>query len=131
VPRPQRRAVRTARAPVPTFSYSQGVVFRDLLFISGQVPRDPETGEVPVALEDQVRLTLDNLAAVAEAAGTSLAHALRVNVYLDDLSRIREFDEIYRTYFTEPYPVRTTVRAGLRGYLVEIDAIVALEDERS
>jgi enamine deaminase RidA (YjgF/YER057c/UK114 family) len=66
------------------------------------------------------------VAAVAAAADTSLEHALRINVYLDDLSHIEEFDEVYRTYFTEPYPVRTTVQAGLRGYLVEIDAIVAI-----
>ena len=78
-----------------------------------------------------MRQTLDNLAAVALQAGTSLRHALRVNAYLDDLSCIEEFDEVYRTYFIEPYPVRTTVQAGLRGYLVEIDAIVAIEKEGS
>jgi enamine deaminase RidA (YjgF/YER057c/UK114 family) len=93
------------------------------------VPRHPETREVPSTLSDQVRLTLDNLAAVARAGHTSLANALRVNVYLDDLNCIEEFDAIYSSYFTEPYPVRTTVQAGLRGYLVEIDAIVALPSE--
>ena len=80
-------------------------------------------------MADQARQTLDNLAAVAVQANTSLEHALRVNVYLEDLSHIAEFDEVYRTYFTLPYPVRTTVQAGLRGYLVEIDAIVAIPQE--
>jgi 2-iminobutanoate/2-iminopropanoate deaminase len=102
-------------------------VFGDLLFIAGQVPRHPVTRDVPVSLSDQVRQTLENLAAVARAAGTSLEHALKVNVYLDDLSTIEEFDAIYSTFFSEPLPARTTVQAGLRGYLVEIDAIVAIE----
>ena len=84
---------------------------------------------VPVELADQTRQTLDNLVAVAVQANTSLENALRVNVYLEDLSRIEEFEEVYRTYFTSPYPVRTTVQAGLRGYLVEIDAIVAIPRE--
>jgi len=127
VPDLNRREVRTSDAPAPAFSYSQGIVFGSLLFIAGQVPRHPTTREVPVTLAEQVRQTLDNLAAVALRAGTSLANALRINVYLDDLSCIEEFDEVYRPYFTEPYPARTTVQAGLRGYLVEIDAIVAIE----
>jgi reactive intermediate/imine deaminase len=129
VPDLNRREVRTTDAPSPAFSYSQGMTFGNLLFIAGQVPRHPTTREVPATLADQVRQTLDNLTAVAVQAGTSLRHALRVNVYLDDLSCIEEFDEVYRRYFTEPYPVRTTVQAGLRGYLVEIDAIVAIEKE--
>ena len=129
VPRPNRREIRTSDAPVPSFSYSQGIAFGDLLFIAGQVPRHPVTHEVPLSQSDQVRQTLNNVAAVAAAAGTSLEHALRVNVYLDDLSYIDEFDAIYSTYFMEPYPVRTTVQAGLRGYLIEIDAIVAIASE--
>ena len=104
MPRLNRREIRTPNAPTPAFSYSQGIIFQDLLF---------------------------NVAAVAAQAGTSLKHALRVNVYLDDLSCIEEFDEVYRMYFTEPYPARTTVQAGLRGYLVEIDAIVAIAGEGS
>lgn len=126
VPSPNRREVRTSNAPTPAFSYSQGITIGGFLFIAGQVPRHPETGEVPETLVDQVRQTLDNLGAIAHAAETSLANAVRVNVYLADLTTIGEFDAIYRSYFTEPYPVRTTVSAGLRGYQVEIDAIVAL-----
>ena len=124
-----RREITTANAPAPAFSYSQGIVFGDFLFIAGQVPRHPVTRMVPVDLVDQTRQTLDNLVAVAVQANTSLENALRVNVYLEDLSRIEEFEEVYRTYFTLPYPVRTTVQAGLRGYLVEIDAIVAIPRE--
>jgi 2-iminobutanoate/2-iminopropanoate deaminase len=122
----RRVAVSTPKAPSPRFSYSQGIIAQGLLFIAGQVPIDPETGSVAESFADQVRQTLKNLAAVAEAAGGSLADAVRVNVYLEDIDRVREMDAIYRGYFAEPLPARTTIRAGLRGFLVEMDAIVAL-----
>jgi reactive intermediate/imine deaminase len=118
--------VRTAAAPAPAFSYSQGIVVGDLLFIAGQVPRHPVTGVVPETFADQARQTLENLSAVADAAQTTLTHAVRVNVYLEDLDDVVALEEIYRDYFVAPYPARTTVRAGLRGYRIEIDAIVAL-----
>ncbi len=100
-----------------------------MLFIAGQIPKHPASGEVPESFVDQARQVLDNLSAVARAAGTSLEHAVRVSVYLDDVASVHELEEIYRTYFTPPFPVRTTVQAGLRGFLIEIDAIVAVEGD--
>jgi reactive intermediate/imine deaminase len=126
VPQPKRREVRTDDAPSPAFSYSQGIIVGDLLFIAGQVPRNPKTGDVAITFIEQARQTLENLSAVALAGGTSLSNAVKVNVYLDDLEAVHELDAVYREYFDVPFPVRTTVRAGLRGYLVEIDAIVAI-----
>ena len=125
MPQPNRREVRTPDAPSPAFSYSQGIIVGDLLFIAGQVPRHPVTADVPASFVEQARQTLENLSQVALAAGTSLSNAVKVNVYLDDLDSINELDTVYREYFATPFPVRTTVRAGLRGYLIEIDAIVA------
>lgn len=90
------------------------------------MPKDPLTGEVPATFREQARQVLENLSAVALAGGTSLANAVRVNVYLDDINAVHELEAIYRDFFTEPFPVRTTVRVGLRGFLVEIDAIVAI-----
>jgi 2-iminobutanoate/2-iminopropanoate deaminase len=98
----------------------------DLLFIAGQIPKHPVTGDVPAAFVDQARQVLENLASVAIAGGTSLANAVRVNVYLDDIESVYELETVYRDFFAEPFPVRTTVRVGLRGFLVEIDAIVAI-----
>jgi 2-iminobutanoate/2-iminopropanoate deaminase len=118
--------VQTNDAPIPAFSYSQGIVVGDLLFIAGQVPKHPLTGDVPASFIDQARQTLDNLSAIAAAGGTSLSNAVKVNVYLDDLDAIYELETIYPDYFEKPFPVRTTVSAGLREYLVEIDAIVAI-----
>lgn len=121
----KRREIRTLNSPPPAFSYSQGIVVEDFLFIAGLVPKDPVTGDVPVTFVEQVRRTLDNLAAIAAAAGTSLANAVRVNVYLDEIGTVHQLDPVYLEYFVAPYPARTTIQARLRGYLVEIDAIVA------
>ena len=121
--------MKTSDAPPPSFSYSQGIVAQGLVFIAGQVPKHPTTGEIAESFADQARQVLDNLSSVARAAGTSLENAVRVNVYLDDIASVYELEEIYRTYFTPPFPVRTTVQAGLRGFMIEIDAIVATEVE--
>lgn len=100
-----------------------------LLFISGQGPIDPATGEFVVrSFEQQARLTLDNLKAAAGAAGGTLAGAVKVNAYLRDMSDFAAFNEIYGEYFPEPRPARTTVPAALDGFAIEIDAVIALDD---
>lgn len=86
---------------------------------------------MPEGFRDQAHQTLMNLSAIAHAGGATLSNAVRVNVYLENLESIHELEEIYPHYFSAPYPVRTTVAAGLRGYLIEIDAIVALNGEDS
>jgi 2-iminobutanoate/2-iminopropanoate deaminase len=121
-----RRAVRTEGAPVPLGGYSQGVVSGGLLFVSGQVPLDPVTRTVPPDFADQVRRALDNVAAIAEAAGARLADAVRVGVFLANLDDFSMMDAVYREYFDDPMPARTTVGAGIRGYDIEIDAIIAV-----
>jgi len=100
-----------------------------LLFISGQGPVDPATGEfVTRSFGQQVRLTLDNLKAVAEAGGGSLANAVKINAYLRDMGDFPAFNEIYREYVPEPRPARTTVQSDLAGFDVEVDAVIALDD---
>ncbi len=121
-----RRAVRTEGAPTPLGSYSQGVVSGGLVFVSGQVPLDPVTRTVPKDFADQVRRALDNVAAIAEAAGARLADAVRIGVFLANLDDFSKMDAVYREYFEDPMPARTTVGAGIRGYDVEIDAVIAL-----
>lgn len=121
-----RRAVATDRAPTPAYSYSQGIVSGGLLFVSGQAPVDPVTKAIPDGVGDQVRRTLDNVAAIAEAAGARLADAVRVGVFLADLDDFDEMDAAYREYFKDPLPARTTVGAGIRGFAVEIDAVIAI-----
>jgi 2-iminobutanoate/2-iminopropanoate deaminase len=121
-----RRAVRTEGAPQPLGGYSQGVVSGGLLFVSGQVPLDPFTRTVPDEFAAQVRRALDNVAAIAEAAGARLTDAVRVGVFLANLDDFSRMDAVYREYFHDPMPARTTVGAGIRGYDIEIDAVIAL-----
>lgn len=121
-----RSAVTTDAAPVPRFSYSQGIVCNGMLFISGQIGIESATRTLVEGFDARVRQALANVAAIAEAAGASLSDAVRVGVFLEDLERIADMDAIYREYFIEPRPARTTVQCFLRGNTVEIDAIVAL-----
>jgi len=114
--------------------YSHGVIASGrLLFISGQGPIGADGALIDGDLAAQVRQTLDNLAAVAAAAGTDLSRAVKINAYLFDVQRdFAAFNAIYREVFTVAPPARTTVQAvmPLPGMLVEIEAVLALDEDR-
>ena len=125
-----RQAVSTDRAPEAIGPYSQGLRSGSLLFCSGQIPLDPSTGEiVKDDVEGQTRRCLENLAAVCDAAGGSLADAVRSTVYLTDMSDFARVNEVYGSFFdgAEP-PARVAIGVASlpKGADVEIDAIVAL-----
>jgi 2-iminobutanoate/2-iminopropanoate deaminase len=124
-----REIVNAAGAPPAIGPYSHAVRAGGLLFCSGQIPLDPATGEIAgESAADQARRCLENLGAVCAAAGASLAHAVRMTVYMTDLGAFAEVNEVYASFFEEDPPARVAVEvAGLpRGALVEIDAVVAL-----
>jgi 2-iminobutanoate/2-iminopropanoate deaminase len=127
---PDRAQIQTDAAPAAIGPYSQAVRTGDLLFCSGQIPLEPTTGElVKDDVEGQTRRCLENLAAVAEAAGASLANAVRCTVYLTDMSDFARVNEIYGQFFggdDPPARVAVGVAALPKGADVEIDAIVAL-----
>jgi 2-iminobutanoate/2-iminopropanoate deaminase len=127
---PNRQAISTDGAPQAIGPYSQAIRVGDLLFCSGQIPLEPSTGElVKEEIEGQVRRCLDNLTAVAEAAGATLADAVRCTIYLTDMADFARVNEVYMEYFsgdTPPARVAVAVAALPRGADVEIDAIVAL-----
>ena len=127
---PDRRAVSTESAPAAIGPYSQGMRVGDLLFCSGQIALDPQSGElVKEDIEGQARRCLENLQAVCEAAGASLSKAVRCTVYLGDMGDFARVNEVYAQFFdgADP-PARVAIAAaGLpKGADVEIDAIVAL-----
>lgn len=128
VPRAWTPVTLGGDVPPPKGAYSPGVRAGDLLFVSGQVPRDPRTGalvgEGDVAA--QTRQTLDNLAGVLAAAGASLADVVSLTVHLADTDDWGTFDAVYRTVMPPPYPTRTVVGAALRGILVEVTAVAWL-----
>ena len=125
-----RQSVSTDQAPEAIGPYSQGVRSGSLLFCSGQIPLDPSTGEiVKEDVEGQTRRCLENLAAVCEAAGGSLADAVRCTVYLTDMGDFARVNEVYGSFFEgEDPPARVAIGVAAlpKGADVEVDAIVAL-----
>ena len=124
-----RRAVETADAPEPIGPYTQAVVADRVLYCSGQVPLDPETGElVEGGIAEQARRCLRSLAAICEAAGTRLEDAARMTIYLTEIESFPAVNEVYGEFLSEPFPVRSTVGVAAlpKGALVEIDATVPL-----
>jgi trans-2,3-dihydro-3-hydroxyanthranilate isomerase len=110
--------------PAPVGAYSRAVRAGDLIFVSGQVPRDLETGELMGStLAEQTRGVLENVRRVLEAAGAGMDDIVSVTAYLEDMSAWGEFNELYRAAFRPPYPSRTTLGASLHGVMVEISVI--------
>jgi 2-iminobutanoate/2-iminopropanoate deaminase len=125
----ERESVNAPAAPPAIGPYSHAVRAGDLLFCSGQIPLDPQTGElVGDSAAEQAHRCLENLQAVCEAAGTTLARALRMTVYMTDLAAFAEVNDVYGSFFAQDPPARVTVGVAQlpRGAYVEIDAIVSL-----
>jgi 2-iminobutanoate/2-iminopropanoate deaminase len=124
----ERKSFETDRAPINPLPYSQAMIAGDFLFTSGQVPVDPGTGQlVPGGIEAQTEQVMENIQAIVEDAGSSMARVVKMTVYLQNSSDFEQVNEIYARYFPEPRPVRTTVGADLRdGRLVEMDAVALL-----
>ncbi|MHB8491697.1 MAG: Rid family detoxifying hydrolase [Solirubrobacteraceae bacterium] len=124
-----RRTYTAAGAPAPVGPYSHAVSAGDLLFCSGQIALDPQTGTLTGdSAGEQARVCLANLSAVCAAAGASLADAVRVTVYVTDMGSFAEVNDVYSSFFMSDPPARVTVGVAAlpAGALVEIDAVVAL-----
>jgi 2-iminobutanoate/2-iminopropanoate deaminase len=124
----QTRKVSTDQIAPPDSWYSHGIVAGGLLFISGQGPFTPSGRQVTESFRKQCEQALSNVAAVAQAAGGSLDDAVRVGVYLRTMSAFDELNDVYREFFSEPYPARTTIETNLPGFDIEVDAVIALRD---
>ena len=124
-----RQAVSTSSAPKAIGPYSQAIRAGSLLFVSGQVPIDPATGNlVEGDIAAQTRRVFDNIGAILEAAGASFDHVVRTTVYLADMNDFAVMNEVYGTYFSSPAPARATVQAARlpKDARVEIDVIASL-----
>jgi 2-iminobutanoate/2-iminopropanoate deaminase len=121
-----KKTIMAEKGPTPAGPYSHAVVANGFVFISGQGPMNPETGRMPDAFQDQVRQTLENVKTVLEAAGSSLEDVVKVNAYVTDLTRFAEFNEVYKEFFRDVPPARTTVATALLGILVEVDCVAVV-----
>lgn len=121
-----RKQIVSEKGAPPKGPYSPAIVADGpMVYVSGQGPVDPETGELRLgSFQEQAELVFQNISVLLEAAGTSWANVVRVGVFLADLGNFAEMNEIYRTYLQEPYPARTTVEVGLPPkMLIEVDCI--------
>jgi reactive intermediate/imine deaminase len=121
--------IQTERAPQAIGAYSQAVRCGKTVYLSGQIPLLPETMElVKGDMQAQIRRVFDNLSAVAEAAGGSLADVAKLNVFLQDLGHFAIVNEVMAEYFTPPYPARAAVGVAAlpKGSQVEMDAVMEL-----
>ena len=124
-----RKVIHTERAPQAIGTYSQAVRAGDTVYISGQIPLEPATKElVSGDIEAEIRRVFENLKALAEAAGSSLAQAVKVNIYLTDLTHFAKVNEIMALYCEKPYAARSTIGVAQlpRGALVEIECVLHL-----
>jgi len=123
-----KRIVSTPSAPAAIGTYSQAVRCGDTVYLSGQIGLDPATMQLADGFEPQVHRVFQNLRAVAEAAGGSLADGVKVTIYLTDFAHFARVNEIMAQYFPQPFPSRATVGAASlpRGALIEADVILVL-----
>ena len=121
-----RKAVQTDKAPKPVGPYSQAIIEGDFIFVAGQGPIDPRTGKRETGnVRSETTRVFENLKGILEAAGSSLEQVVKCNVYLRDINDFAAMNEVYQTYFTPPFPARTTIQAGALpgGIAVEIECI--------
>lgn len=124
-----RQSIHTDRAPQAIGTYSQAVRAGDTVYLSGQVPFDPATMQLVTGdIEVQARRVFENLKAVAEAAGGSLDHAVKLTIFLTDLASFGKVNEVMATYFAKPYPARSTIGVAAlpRGAQIEIECVLHL-----
>jgi reactive intermediate/imine deaminase len=121
--------VATKLAPQAIGTYSQAIKAGNTVYLSGQIPLDPQTGELVTGdIEAQVRQVFENLRAVARAAGGDLASAVKLNVYLTDMGNFQTVNKVMAEYFAQPYPARAAIGVAAlpRGTAVEVDGILVL-----
>ncbi len=125
----KKSIIATDKAPAAIGPYSQGTRKGNLLFVSGQLPIDPSTGNMPEGIEAQTRQSLENVKSIIEKAGGTLNEVLKCTVFLKDMNEFAGMNKIYGEYFTDDYPARAAVEVARlpKDANVEIEAIVMID----
>lgn len=120
-----KKVVQTTKAPGAIGPYSQGIDIGNMIFFSGQIPLNPETGEMPEGIEAQTKQALDNVKGLLESQGLDFSHVVKTTVFLDNMDDFNTVNSIYAQYFLEPYPARSAVEVGRlpKGALIEVEII--------
>ncbi len=125
-----RQVIHTENAPAAIGTYSQAILVGNTLYLSGQIGLDPYSMELVEGIEAQIRRVFDNVKAVCEASGGSLADIVKLNIFLTDLSLFQLVNQIMGEYFAQPYPARAALGVASlpKNALVEMDGIVVIQD---
>jgi len=121
----EKKTVQTVHAPAAIGPYSQAIDLGNLVFTSGQIPVDPATGSIPADVKAQAEQSLKNIKAVLEAAGSSMEKVVKTTVFIANMNDFAVINEVYASFFAEPYPARSCVEAARlpKDVLLEIEAI--------
>lgn len=125
-----KQAIQTTKAPAAIGPYSQAVVSTGFLFTSGALPIDPATSTIVTGtIQDRAHMVFKNLAAIAAEAGTSLTNTVKTTVYLANIADFQAVNDVYKEYFSEPFPARSAfqVAALPLGADIEVEAVIALQ----
>jgi len=120
-----KKVVKTDKAPGAIGPYSQGIDLGNMIFFSGQIPLNPMTGEMPEGIELQAKQSLENVKGLLESQGLDFSNVVKTTVFLDNMDDFATVNEIYASYFVEPYPARSAVEVAKlpKGALIEIEVI--------
>ena len=122
-----KKVISTDKAPGAIGPYSQGIDLGDIIFFSGQIPLNPQTGEMPEGIEAQTHQALKNVKGLLESQGLDFSNVIKTTVFLDNMEDFNTVNEIYATYFVEPFPARSAVEVGKlpKGALIEVEVIAS------
>ncbi len=120
-----KKEISTDNAPKAIGPYSQGILWENLIFASGQIPVNPTNGEIPNNIKEQTKQVLENVSAILISAGSSIDNVIKTTVFIKDMNDFAEMNGVYEIYFTKPFPARSTVEVARlpKDVLVEIEVI--------
>lgn len=120
-----KKEIATENAPKAIGPYSQGILWNDLIFASGQIPVNPATSEIPNGIKEQTTQVLKNISAILESEGSSIKNVIKTTVFIKDMNDFVQMNEVYESFFQKPFPARSTVEVARlpKDVLVEIEVI--------
>ncbi len=120
-----KKEIATDNAPKAIGPYSQGILWNDLIFASGQIPVNPANGEIPAGIKEQTKQVLENVSAILKSAGSSIENVIKTTVFIKNMNDFADMNAVYETYFIKPFPARSTVEVARlpKDVLVEIEVI--------
>lgn len=122
-----KKEIVTEKSPKAIGPYSQGININDLIFVSGQIPVNAETGEIPATIKEQTTQVLKNITYILESQGADLSNVVKTTVFIKNMNDFTEMNQVYESFFVKPYPARSTVEVARlpKDVLVEIEVIAS------